>query len=331
MSFEQGENVWEARHRTEHTENRSSSKAAEKETSRKRAGRKTLDSCAVLGASPEDDLTTIRTQYRRVALSHHPDKGGSKQAFVRLQGAKDYMLARNAVEHSEEEVLKKHTSSFRHAASMQFAAGSSDSEEQDRSEGMLELTGRPVRSSVDLTRLEKQLPMPSMDELQAAKPPRHLSIPEEDPSDESDCQKVMARTMSTECPPSRRQTRSSIDSQDLNFAMDDERFDTWAPQVASSEGDMVLSQTPRRGSVVSADGSLEAMRSAGSQLGEVALTRKALEQDVRTLLREMDHHCEAITETYRQLASLNGKIGDAFLDLRYAWAPLHCEKVDGVA
>lgn len=27
-------------------------------------------------------------QYRRVALSHHPDKGGSKQAFVRLQGAK---------------------------------------------------------------------------------------------------------------------------------------------------------------------------------------------------------------------------------------------------
>lgn len=102
-------------------------------------------------------------QYRRVALSHHPDKGGSKQAFVRLQGAKaswwckiakhwliiiyidtispqmqeiqrkevasrnkhlaeqcvitrqteDYMLARNAVEHSEEEVLKKHTSSFR--------------------------------------------------------------------------------------------------------------------------------------------------------------------------------------------------------------------------
>lgn len=75
--------------------------------------------CAVLGASPEDDLLTIRTlldnlwnvsqllrffcamiqeltplvldtlrQYRRVALSHHPDKGGSKQAFVRLQGAK---------------------------------------------------------------------------------------------------------------------------------------------------------------------------------------------------------------------------------------------------
>ena len=82
----------------------------------------------------------------------------------------------------------------------------------------------------------------------------------------------------------------------------------------------------------------------------------------------MDHHCEAITETYRQLASLNGhkaashsrfemvrdetrdrhlfhrlllvlvrfssvpsdsgKIGDAFLDLRYAWAPLHCEKAN---
>eukprot|EP00435_Cladocopium_sp_Y103_P008457 s755_g2.t1 len=484
VSFEQGENVWEARHHTENSENKSSSKAAEKETSRRRAGRKTLDSCAVLGASPEDDLTTIRTQYRRVALSHHPDKGGSKQAFVRLQGAKDYMLARNAVEHTEGEILKKHTSSFRHAASMQFAAESSDSEDQGRSEDMPEQTGCPVRSPVDLTRLEMRVPMSSTDKLQehtssrrasqlqavpyepreaessrrvsqlqavphasedrrssrraselqavpfdprenessrrssqlqavpyeaearessrrasqlqtvpyeeeytssrrasqlqavpyepreaessrrvsqlqavphasedrrssrraselqavpfdprAAKPPRHLSIPEEDPSDESDCQKVMARTMSTECPPSRRQTRSSIDSQDLSFAMDAEQFDTWALQeVASSvEGDMVLSQTPRRGSVVSANRSLEAdnhttpvihsreaVRSAASELGEVALSRKALEQ-------------EAITETYRQLASLNGEIGDAFLNLRYAWAPLHCEKVDGVA
>ena len=31
-----------------------------------------------------------------------------------------------------------------------------------------------------------------------------------DASDESDCQKVMARTMSTECPPSRRQTRTGL-------------------------------------------------------------------------------------------------------------------------
>lgn len=98
-------------------------------------------------------------------------------------------------------------------------------------------------------------------------------------------------------------------------------------------------------------------------LSDYCLSISSKSQELR---REMDHHCEAITETYRQLASLNGhkaashsrlemvrdetrvthlfhrllrvlvrfssfgsgKIGDAFLDLRYAWAPLHCEKAN---
>jgi hypothetical protein len=36
----------------------------------------------------------------------------AEQCVITRQ-TEDYMLARNAVEHSEEEVLKKHTSSFR--------------------------------------------------------------------------------------------------------------------------------------------------------------------------------------------------------------------------
>jgi len=301
-----------------------------KENSRTRAGRKTLDSCAVLGASPEDDLLTIRTQYRRVALSHHPDKGGSKQAFVRLQGAKDYMIARNA---EQTEVANKKAptaSTFRHAASMQF--GGSESEGEGDSQGLIQSMPtqleHPRPNSAYKTRQLETSPGAELAQREA-KPPRHLSIPEDQSqdSDESDCRKVMGGTMSTECPPSRRQTRSSIDSQDL--FLEAEHFDRQeaAQDLASStEGDVVVSQPQRRGSTLVSNRSLEAVSSAASHLGKVAHSRKALEQEVRIRLREMDHHCEAITETYRQLAALHGEIGEVFLDLRYAWAPLHCEK-----
>ncbi|CAJ1335806.1 unnamed protein product, partial [Effrenium voratum] len=64
----------------------------------RRAGRQTLDSCSVLGVSPDDSLNHIQQQYRRTARENHPDKGGDQDAFVKLQAAKDYMAARQSAE-----------------------------------------------------------------------------------------------------------------------------------------------------------------------------------------------------------------------------------------
>ncbi|MFD5821268.1 DnaJ domain-containing protein [Nesterenkonia xinjiangensis] len=45
------------------------------------------DLYAVLGVSPEADLKTIRSAYRRQARDSHPDRGGSAEEFHRVQAA----------------------------------------------------------------------------------------------------------------------------------------------------------------------------------------------------------------------------------------------------
>jgi hypothetical protein len=46
----------------------------------------------ILGVLPGAELETVRQAFRRLALQHHPDKGGKVADFQRLQGAADALL-----------------------------------------------------------------------------------------------------------------------------------------------------------------------------------------------------------------------------------------------
>lgn len=49
---------------------------------------------AILELGPDADEASIRQAYRRLAMQHHPDRGGDPQAFIRLQQAIEHLLPR---------------------------------------------------------------------------------------------------------------------------------------------------------------------------------------------------------------------------------------------
>lgn len=48
-----------------------------------------------LGVSPDADADTIRAAHRRLVQQHHPDKGGNREDFDRVQHA--YLILRDPV------------------------------------------------------------------------------------------------------------------------------------------------------------------------------------------------------------------------------------------
>lgn len=47
----------------------------------------------VLGISITKDKTTIKSAYRKLCLQYHPDKGGSKEKFIEINQAYEYLMA----------------------------------------------------------------------------------------------------------------------------------------------------------------------------------------------------------------------------------------------
>jgi len=273
----------------------------------KKRGFETLESCAVLGVSPESGLEQIRQQYRHTALQHHPDKGGSSSSFVRLHKAKEYMVARKA------------------AASPSERSSESDTQQMGSSEDSLAPRTLPIYPGRELAAAE---PLSTLQGLM--RPLRHLSQEMEDSDVEVRNRKTWVRTMSTECPPSRRRTSSIAESTlDVLGAQEtrvpvrraEPECTCCGPGVDNEAGQL----RRERSTQISSDDevSLEALGAVAHHMGRAARSRKALERDVQHRLHAMDHHCEALSLNYQQLALLHGELGDAFSDLRHAWAPLH--------
>jgi len=62
--------------------------------SSRRAFRCTLVSYEMLGASAQDSAAELKTKYRQELLKVHPDKGGTHEGFVEVQGAIDYIAGK---------------------------------------------------------------------------------------------------------------------------------------------------------------------------------------------------------------------------------------------
>lgn len=52
-----------------------------------------VESFTILGISSDSDENTIKSAYRKLAMLHHPDKGGSQEKFVQITEAKNQCLA----------------------------------------------------------------------------------------------------------------------------------------------------------------------------------------------------------------------------------------------
>ena len=50
----------------------------------------------VLGVPMHASMAEIETAYRRLAMQHHPDRGGDANAMARINAARDAMLERAA-------------------------------------------------------------------------------------------------------------------------------------------------------------------------------------------------------------------------------------------
>ena len=52
-----------------------------------RSAQPVVDHYSILGVSRNADANTIKSAYRRLALQHHPDKGGDPEMFRKVQEA----------------------------------------------------------------------------------------------------------------------------------------------------------------------------------------------------------------------------------------------------
>ena len=59
-------------------------------------GRATIHPCAVLGVPCEAPLMQVKSAYRKLAMQHHPDRGGDKRKMALLNDA--YAMLRDAKE-----------------------------------------------------------------------------------------------------------------------------------------------------------------------------------------------------------------------------------------
>ena len=48
----------------------------------------------ILGISATKDKATIKSAYHKLCLCHHPDKGGSKEKFIEINQAYEYLMNR---------------------------------------------------------------------------------------------------------------------------------------------------------------------------------------------------------------------------------------------
>jgi curved DNA-binding protein CbpA len=46
-----------------------------------------MDYCFILGVFPGSDLKTCEEAYRKLVLTHHPDRGGKTEDMIRINGA----------------------------------------------------------------------------------------------------------------------------------------------------------------------------------------------------------------------------------------------------
>jgi DnaJ-domain-containing protein 1 len=51
-----------------------------------------LQALAILELEENVDLQTIRSQYKRLAMQHHPDRGGDKHTLQKINAAKDFLV-----------------------------------------------------------------------------------------------------------------------------------------------------------------------------------------------------------------------------------------------
>ncbi len=55
-----------------------------------------VDPHALLGVTAESSLEEVKSAFRKMALEHHPDRGGSAELFIRLKRAYDAIVKRRA-------------------------------------------------------------------------------------------------------------------------------------------------------------------------------------------------------------------------------------------
>jgi curved DNA-binding protein CbpA len=53
-----------------------------------------VDPHKILGVSPESSLEELKSAFRKKALEHHPDTGGSAETFIALKRAYDSIVKR---------------------------------------------------------------------------------------------------------------------------------------------------------------------------------------------------------------------------------------------
>ena len=58
--------------------------------------RKPVDPFVLLGIASDAPLDDVKTAFRKKALEHHPDHGGSPEAFMRMKRAYDAIVKRRA-------------------------------------------------------------------------------------------------------------------------------------------------------------------------------------------------------------------------------------------
>jgi DnaJ family protein A protein 2 len=51
-----------------------------------------LDPYEILGVPPDSDENTVKKAYKKLAMKHHPDKGGDPEQFKRIQSAYDRII-----------------------------------------------------------------------------------------------------------------------------------------------------------------------------------------------------------------------------------------------